>query len=168
MLLKNGKLDAALGHYTCRSWKWKIVPGSPVSVPYLQGLAVSYSHVAGALGGVRGSKSSIGDVKRDGIVNGLKSGSTGGSSGDSEVSNLTSRGVRSGVEFCDEPPEVVGGVILRDKLPSEQSETLRGVRGRCTFAASDHATTGVAPADPADVALFFARGVQQPRTAAEA
>ena len=28
-----------------------------------------YIHVAGTLGGARGSKSSIGDVKRDGIVN---------------------------------------------------------------------------------------------------
>lgn len=125
-----------------------------------------YIHVAGTLGGARGSKSSIGDVKRDGIVNGLKS-RAGGSSGDSDLSKLTSRGVRSGVEFCDEPPEVVGGVIFWETLLSEQSETLRGVRGRCTFAASAHATIGVA-ADPADVTLFFARGVQQPRTAAEA
>merc|ERR1719473_2579923 len=79
-------------------------------------------------------------------------------------------GVRSGVEFCDEPAVVVGGVILRDRLPSEQSETLRGVRGSCMVAASDQATVGVGavPGDAADVQLCFPRGVQQPRTAAAA
>merc|ERR1719473_1089358 len=77
-------------------------------------------------------------------------------------------GVRSGVEFCDEPAVVVGGVILRDRLPSEQSEPLRGVRGSCIFAASDHATVGVTPSDAADVQLSFARGVQQSSPAAAA